>query len=40
MALARFSEVFLVLRAQSVGMALAWVPLVMALMSLVYPIVS
>ncbi|HXL84174.1 MAG TPA: MFS transporter [Casimicrobiaceae bacterium] len=40
MALARFSEAFLVLRAQSVGMALAWVPLVMALMSLVYAIVS
>jgi len=40
MALARFSEAFLVLRAQNVGMALAWVPLVMALMSLVYAIVS
>jgi MFS family permease len=40
MALARFSEAFLVLRAQSVGMALAWVPLVMALMSLAYAIVS
>ena len=40
MALARFFEAFLVLRAQSVGMALAWVPLVMALMSLVYAIVS
>jgi MFS family permease len=40
MALARFSEAFLVLRAQSTGMALAWVPLVIALMSLVYAIVS
>ena len=40
MALARFSEAFLVLRAQNVGMALAWVPLVMALMSVVYAIVS
>jgi predicted MFS family arabinose efflux permease len=40
MALARFSEAFLVLRAQSVGMASAWVPLVMALMSVVYAIVS
>ncbi len=40
MTLARFSEAFLVLRAQDVGMTLAWVPLVMALMSLVYAIVS
>jgi MFS family permease len=40
MALARFSEAFLVLRAQNVGMALAWVPLVMALMSVVYALVS
>jgi MFS family permease len=40
MALARFSEAFLVLRAQDVGMALAWVPLVMALMSVVYAVVS
>jgi MFS family permease len=40
MALARFSEAFLVLRAQNVGMALAWVPLVMALMSVVYAVVS
>src|ERR1700687_633083 len=40
MALARFSEAFLLLRAQSVGMALAGVPLVMALMSVVYAIVS
>jgi MFS family permease len=34
--LARFSEAFLVLRAQSVGLALTWVPLVMVVMSLVY----
>ncbi|HOA92495.1 MAG TPA: MFS transporter [Quisquiliibacterium sp.] len=34
--LARFSEAFLVLRAQQSGMALAWVPLVMVLMNLVY----
>jgi len=40
MTLARFSEAFLVLRAQSVGMALAWIPLVMALMSVVYAIVA
>ncbi|HEV8554657.1 MAG TPA: MFS transporter [Casimicrobiaceae bacterium] len=40
MTLARFSEAFLVLRAQSVGMALAWIPLVMALMSTVYAMVA
>jgi len=40
MTLARFSEAFLVLRAQSVGMAFAWVPLVMVVMSLVYALVS
>jgi len=34
--LARFSEAFLVLRAQSVGMALGYVPLVMVVMNLVY----
>jgi MFS family permease len=34
--LARFSEAFLVLRAQQTGIALAWVPLVMVAMSLVY----
>ncbi len=34
--LARFSEAFLVLRAQSVGLGLTWVPLVMAVMSAVY----
>jgi MFS family permease len=36
MTLARFSEAFLVLRAQSVGMAIAWVPLVMVAMNVVY----
>ena len=34
--LARFSEAFLVLRAQSVGLGLTWVPLVLAVMSAVY----
>ncbi len=34
--LARFSEAFLVLRAQQSGMALAWVPLVMVAMNIVY----
>jgi MFS family permease len=34
--LARFSEAFLVLRAQQVGFAIAWVPLVMVVMSLTY----
>lgn len=34
--LARFSEAFLVLRAEQTGIALAWVPLVMVAMSLVY----
>ncbi|MBI5720267.1 MAG: MFS transporter [Burkholderiales bacterium] len=34
--LARFSEAFLVLRAPQVGMAMAWVPLVMVAMSVVY----
>lgn len=34
--LARFSEAFLVLRAQQVGMGVAWIPLVMVVMSLVY----
>jgi MFS family permease len=34
--LARFSEAFLVLRAQQLGIALAWVPLVMVLMNVVY----
>jgi MFS family permease len=40
MTLARFSEAFLVLRAQNVGMAIAWVPLVMVVMSLVFALVS
>jgi len=35
-ALARFSEAFLVLRAQEVGVAMAWVPLVMVVMNIVY----
>lgn len=34
--LARFSEAFLVLRAQQIGIAMAWVPLVMVAMNLVY----
>lgn len=34
--LARFSEAFLVLRAQQTGVAMAWVPLVMVAMNLVY----
>ena len=34
--LARFSEAFLVLRAQQVGFAIEWVPLVMIVMSLAY----
>jgi MFS family permease len=34
--LARFSEAFLVLRAQDVGLGIAYVPLVMAVMSVVY----
>ena len=34
--LARFSEAFLVLRAQQSGIRLAWVPLVMVVMSVVY----
>jgi MFS family permease len=38
--LARFSEAFLVLRAQSVGVALGEVPLVMVVMSAVYAAVS
>ncbi|MBC7725999.1 MAG: MFS transporter, partial [Microbacteriaceae bacterium] len=34
--LARFSEAFLVLRAQQVGIAASWVPLVMVAMNVVY----
>jgi MFS family permease len=40
MTLARFSEAFLVLRAQSIGMTMAWIPLVMAIMSIVYAAVA
>ena len=40
MTLARFSEAFLVLRAQNVGMPTAWVPLVMAVMSLAYAVIA
>jgi MFS family permease len=36
--LARFSEAFLVLRAQQGGLALAWTPLVLVAMSVVYSI--
>jgi MFS family permease len=38
--LARFSEAFLLLRAQSVGLALAWVPMVMVVMNLVYALAA
>ena len=38
--LARFSEAFLVLRAQQSGMALALIPLVMMLMSIVYTLTA
>ena len=34
--LARFSEAFLVLRAQSVGLVVTWIPLVMVVMNVVY----
>ena len=34
--LARFSEAFLVLRAQDVGLSMAWVPLVIVVMNVVY----
>ena len=40
MMLARSSEAFLLLRARSVGMTLAWIPLVMVLMSAVYALVA
>ncbi len=40
LSLARFSEAFLVLRAQDVGLALGLVPLVMVVMSLVYSLVA
>ena len=35
-ALARFSEAFLVLRAQQMGLSITWIPLVMVVMSLAY----
>jgi MFS family permease len=35
-ALARFSEAFLILRAQQVGFSITWAPMVMVVMSLVY----
>jgi MFS family permease len=38
--LARFSEAFLVLRAQQAGLAFAWVPLVLVAMNVVYTAVS
>ncbi|MDH4059306.1 MAG: MFS transporter [Aquincola sp.] len=38
--LARFSEAFLVLRAQQVGIAASWVPLVMVAMNIVYAATS
>jgi MFS family permease len=40
MTLARFSEAFLVLRAQSVHMTVTWIPIVMVVMSVVYAIVA
>ena len=40
MTLARFSEAFLVLRAQNVSMTMAWIPLVMVVMSGVYTLVA
>lgn len=38
--LARFSEAFLVLRAQSVGLTLSFIPVVMIVMSVVYAVVA
>jgi MFS family permease len=38
--LARFSEAFLVLRAENVGVAIAWVPLVMVGMNVVYAVIA
>ena len=38
--LARFSEAFLVLRAHDVGLALAWVPVVMVVMNVVYAVAA
>lgn len=39
-ALARFSEAFLVLRASSLGMPLRWIPLVLLVMSVVYTLTA
>jgi len=36
--LARFSEAFLLLRAQDVGLAVTWVPLILIVMNLVYAV--
>jgi MFS family permease len=38
--LARFSEAFLVLRAENVGVALAWTPLVMVAMNVVFALIA
>jgi MFS family permease len=38
--LARFSEAFLVLRAQDLGMALAWVPVVLVVMNVAYTAIA
>ncbi len=38
--LARFSEAFLILRAQSIGLPNAWVPMVMVVMSVVYAVAA
>ncbi len=39
-ALARFSEAFLVLRAQQLGLPLAWLPLILVAMNLVYAVAA
>jgi len=38
--LARFSEAFLVLRAEGVGLALAWIPLVLVVMNFIYAAIA
>jgi MFS family permease len=38
--LARFSEAFLILRAQNIGLAVAWTPLVLIVMNLSYTLTS
>ncbi|MEQ1710017.1 MAG: MFS transporter [Hyphomicrobium sp.] len=38
--LARFSEAFLVLKSQNVGLPIAWVPIVMVVMNIVYALIS